>query len=156
MEYVHPETGRKQRINWSLDRTAAKQAEFRKEAVDFMNNRDLERAKAVGLKVTDGFVGLPTQRTDAEGNIFVDPLAASIKHSGLETEDMWIPKWQEFCSKPQNEEDAEYPMVTYKPRQAALNALAAKAEVVQATAAPRLVPEEKRRPGRPRRNSVSV
>ena len=115
-EYVHPETGRKHRMSWDRDRAKAKSDEFRQEAIDYFRKLDLERAKQVGLDVPEGATTLPTCRFNEDGSFVVDPIASSIKHSGAQVNDRWIPRWQEFCSKPQNADDAEYATVTHKPK----------------------------------------
>ena len=115
-EFVHPETGRKQRVPWDRDRARAKREEFRQEAITFFRARDIERAKAVGIELADDVTVLPTCSFNGDGVFEVDPIASKIKHAGAEVNDRFIPRWQEFCSKPQNLDDAEYAPVTYKPK----------------------------------------
>lgn len=115
-EYVHPESGKKHRIPWDRDRARAKAAEFRQEAIDYFRARDFEKAQVVGVEVPEGSTVLPTCRFNANGAFTVDPIAASIKHAGSEVNDRWIPRWQEFCSVPQNDDGAEYKPVTYVPK----------------------------------------
>lgn len=115
-EFVHPETGRKQRVPWDRTRAKAKCDEFRNEAIEFFRKQDIERAKAVGIEVPEGVTVLPTCSFNDDGVYDVDPIASKIKHASSEVNDRWIPRWQEFCSKPQNMADAEYALVAYKPK----------------------------------------
>jgi hypothetical protein len=142
-EVTHAETGVKQRIPWDRDRSRAKHDQMRNEVVASLNVRDIERAKVAGVAVEEGETVLRTMRDDGAGNAVVDPIASKVKHSGAETNDIFIPKWQEFCSRPQNDDGAEYPTVTYKPKRAG---------VVASPVVAKDIPEnEKRRPGRPRK-----
>ena len=147
MEYIHPETGRKQRVEWDKDRSRAKMMEFRAEAIRYFVGRDIERARAAGITVADDAPGLPTGEFQSDGTFIVDPIASRIKHSGEEVKNRWLPRWQEFCSKPQNEEDAEYPMVTHKPRRVEI-------EEPPTRTLEEVKTEGKRGPGRPRRQAL--
>lgn len=153
-EYVHPETGRKQRVSWNRDRANAKCQEFRQEAIDYFRKLDIERAKAVGVILTEGTTVLPTCSFTADGVFDIDPIASKIKHSGAAVNDRWMPRWQEFCSKPQNCEDAEYAMVTHKPKEG-------RPAIQPVQEPPTRTIEEirgsgKRGPGRPRRQALNV
>jgi hypothetical protein len=149
MEFVHPETGRKQRVPWDRGRAEVKLEEFRAEAKEHFRQRDIQRAKAVGIQIDDASGSLPTCKFDDQGNFSIDVLASSVKHSGAEFDDYWVPKWQEFCSRPQNDEGADYPVMTYRPRAIAV-------PVENTTRTMQQVQEErKRRPGRPRKEEMA-
>jgi hypothetical protein len=115
MEYVHPDTGRKQRVAWDRTRSNIKLQEFKREAVEFFDSRDVERAKAAGVDIAADAKVLPTFRFNSDGSFELDPIAVKIKTSGEEVRARWLPKWQTFCAKPQNETDAEYAPVISKP-----------------------------------------
>ena len=146
-EYVHPATGHKQRVSWDRDRSNAKLQEFCAKAKESLRVRDIERARAVGLQVASDISSLPTCAFEKDGSFVVDVLASKVKHSGDEYSDLVTAGWQEFCSKPQNEEDAEYPMVMHKPRTTEIAEPPIRTlEEVKA--------EGKRGPGRPRRQAL--
>ena len=149
-EYVHPETGRKQRVSWDRTRAKAKSAEFRNEAISFFDQQDIERAKVAGIVVPEGVTVLPTCSFTADGAYEVDPVASRIKHSGAEVNDRWIPRWQAFCSKPQNEEDAEYAVVTHTPKSQRKASAALPTRTLEEVKA-----EGKRGPGRPRKMDMA-
>jgi hypothetical protein len=152
MEYVNSATGVKSRVDWDRNRAEAKMQTFRAEAREFFRRRDIQRARAVGIDIADDAVALPTMKLDPNTNeMVIDPIASSVKHSGAEFNDYWIPKWQEFCSKPQNYEDAEYPVVTYKSKQAAI----LESPMMKVTPEDQLESEPKRR-GRPRKQQLAA
>lgn len=116
-EHENEKNGRKERIYWDADRSQEKLMEFVNEAKDFMNARDIERARSAGIELPEDAKYLPTIFPDANGNYVVNPIAASIKHSGAETTDRWKPRWEAFCCSPQSDEHQTYPKPTYVPKQ---------------------------------------
>ena len=111
-------TGRTQVVHWDADAANRKNAEMRKESIDFLNKRDIERARAAGMELPDDAIYLPTCFDNGKGEMAMDPLATRIKHSGAELNDHFIPRWQAFCSVPQHPDDSvTRPQPNYKPKQ---------------------------------------
>jgi len=144
-EVTHAETGVKQRIPWDWHRAQAKLQEFKRKHTARLNAVDIERAHAAGVNVPEGETVLRTFVDDGTGNMVVDPIASKIKHGGADLNDAMIPEWQAFCSVPQNDDGVEYPMPTYKSKQATkLNSPITEREL----------PPQRRGPGRPRKDGM--
>ena len=143
-EVTHSETGVKQRIPWDTAKANAKLQEFKRNAQGPLNERDISRARTAGADVPVGATVLATMVDDGKGNMAVDPIAAKVKHSGAELNDSYIPAYQEFCSRPQNDDGVEYPTVTYKPKQPQrLNSPVQEKEIESARRGPGRPPKQK-------------
>lgn len=143
-EIFDDKVGHKRRIPWDADRSTAKMHEMRNEVIAELNARDIERAEAAGIEIPEGITALPTCFLNSDGHYAIDPIASRIKHSGAEENDIFIPRWQEFCSRPRPDEEMDYPSVTYRPKQVR----GISSPVVETTVQP------KRGPGRPRKSAM--
>jgi hypothetical protein len=163
-ELVNPVTGVMDRIPWHRDRAIAKLQEIRRKHKERLNAEDCERARQAGIgHMIDEKLGVlgtielkgAGAAADEEpiaraGNYVVDPLAARLKHDGRALKDAYIPEWQAFCSRPQNDDNVEYPTVTYVPKGKRVAAGPAVSPVLEAPVSPL-----KRRPGRPRKELLA-
>ena len=147
-EHINERTGRKERVYWDEARTDEKLQEIRQKHKDFLNARDVERARAAGIELPDDAKVLPTMFLNADDVYEIDPIASRIKHSGAELNDMWIPEWQTFCSSPQSDEINTYPKPVYVPKE---GRKAAKRATGTAVVASDIAP---RKPGRPRKQEM--
>lgn len=142
------ETGLTQRIPWDLTKANAKLQAFRAESKEMLMARDVERGRAAGADVSNGRLNVMV--ADVNGNLQVDPIASKIHHSGAELNDDFIPKWREFCSRPQNEPEAEYAWMEYQPKESRR----ANMPVTSAPGMESVSGTQRRGPGRPRKEAM--
>lgn len=165
-ELLNPVTGHKDRIYWDADKARIKIQEVRQGHKDRLNKDDCERAvqagighmvdettgmlRTVELVTPDGKSADGDESTLRDARYVVNQTASSIKHSGAALNDAFIPEWRAFCSEPQNDDNVEYPVPAYVPKET--RGRAAVLSSVRATP----VSELKRKPGRPRREAFSA
>jgi hypothetical protein len=161
-ELLNPVTGFKDRIPWDASKANVKLQEMRQVHKDRLNAEDCARARQAGIgHLVDEDTGtlrtLELKTADAEsvdgkestlvnGQYVVNHIASSIKHSGATLNDAFIPEWRTFCSRPQNDDNVEYPVPAYVPKETR-----GRSAVLTAPEPP---PTPVRRgPGRPRRTA---
>lgn len=169
-ELANPVTGFKDRIPWDADRSRRQLQAIRQRHVDRLNAEDCERAKQAGVgHLIDKATGTvqtvelasnnPVAADDREstlgsGQYVVNATASQIKHSGAMVLDAVIPEWREFCSKPQNDDNVEYPVADYIPRETRGRGVIM-ASPINATPVSVLT-QERRKRGRPRRDAIGA
>jgi hypothetical protein len=109
------ETGIVQRVPWSATKSNAKMQAMRSAHKETLMARDAERGKAAGASVTNGRLDVLVD--DGSGSWRVDPIASKIHHSGAELNDSFRKEWFAFCSRPQNEPNAQYPEYRYESKE---------------------------------------
>ena len=174
-EMLNPVTGFKDRIPWSTDKANVKLRTMRQAHKDRLNAEDCDHARRSGIEhLIDESTGMlrtlelvetgGNSRDGDEGTVgtnsqyAINPVASRIKHSGAMLNDAFIPEWRAFCSKPQNDDNVEYPMPVYVPKERSKRASVVSARgqgdvaEVGGVQTPIVRPEyQKRGPGRPRR-----
>ena len=132
-EMLNPVTGCKDRIPWDYSKANAKLQSMRQAHCDRLNAEDCELARKAGIghlvdEETGSLRTLELKSGDSEsidgkestvvnGQYVVNHVASSIKHSGAMLKDALVSEWREFCSRPQNDDNVEYPVPAYVPKE---------------------------------------
>ena len=144
------------KTSWPADKSRAKYEQCRREAVAELRARDVER----GLPA-DGCTYLVHEDEAGHQSVTVNPLWASLKHTGDETMELTEDKWAAFTEVPRNSGDFVIPRISRAARKAQDRGRLPKAQTPEfptvgsqgSTAGEMVV---KRGPGRPRKQQLQA
>jgi hypothetical protein len=148
------ETGERKRVPWDATKANDRMLKMRAEAKAVLMARDVERGSAAGADVSGGRLNVLV--SDGQGSYHVDPIASKIHHSGAELNDLFRPRWYEFCGSPQNEDAVEYPVFSYTPKQERKQALASIAQEAESANGEAPAMQVRRPRGRPRKQQMDA
>lgn len=113
---VKDNEGRMRRERWSSQSANFALQQFVREEEIKLNAQDCDKASAAGIEhmviKTRFGAELATSTIGPTGDYEVEPVAARIKHSGLDSKKAVGARWRAFCSEPRDEQEVLAAMFT--------------------------------------------